>query len=398
MKKSSPSNKGIYSEYLNRKFNSFNDITLERKKQLHRIALLRGHDVLVYAADLKKNKAPILISYPDILPITDQLSGLKGNKSIDLILETPGGYGEIAEQIVRLIHHKYPELSVIVPGCAKSAGTIMAMAANEILMEPFVSALGPIDAQLNMQGKTFSAEALLKGFDRIKKEVVKTSQLNRAYIPILQGISPGELEHAENALNFAKQLVAQWLAKCKFKNWKKHRTKGKSTYGKPVTNQQKKIRAEQIAKKLCNHSTWKSHGRSIVLSDLEAMRLEITDYSKQPKLSDAIRRYFTLLQMTFDTTTIYKIFETPDSHIYRFMGSPVPQQISPGYSRIEIECDGCKARTNIQANFNKGIQLEKDHIPFPPDNKFKCSKCGLEHDLSNARRQIELQSKKTIVT
>ncbi len=100
-----PPQKGIYTEYLNRKFNSLQDLTTERKKMLQRISQLRGNrDILVYAADLKKNKAPIFISYPDILPITDQLSGLKGT-AIDLILETPGGFGEIAGQIVRLIHN-----------------------------------------------------------------------------------------------------------------------------------------------------------------------------------------------------------------------------------------------------------------------------------------------------
>ncbi|MGI8741790.1 MAG: hypothetical protein ACR2NN_04305 [Bryobacteraceae bacterium] len=47
--------------------------------------------------------------------------------------------------------------------------------------------------------------------EKIKKEVVDTGTLNRAYIPILQGISPGELQSAENALSFAKILVTQWL-------------------------------------------------------------------------------------------------------------------------------------------------------------------------------------------
>ena len=49
--------------------------------------------------------------------------------------------------------------------------------------------------------------------EKIKQEVTDTGTLNKAYIPILQGISPGELQSAENALAFAKVLVTDWLAR-----------------------------------------------------------------------------------------------------------------------------------------------------------------------------------------
>jgi len=62
-----------------------------------------------------------------------------------LILETPGGSGEVAEDIVRSLRGQFDEIAVLVPGTAKSAGTIMAMAGDEILMQPS-SSLGPIDA------------------------------------------------------------------------------------------------------------------------------------------------------------------------------------------------------------------------------------------------------------
>jgi ATP-dependent protease ClpP protease subunit len=48
-------------------------------------------------------------------------------------LETPGGSGEIAEDLVKAMRIKYEDVAVIVPGYAKSAGTIMSMAADEIL-------------------------------------------------------------------------------------------------------------------------------------------------------------------------------------------------------------------------------------------------------------------------
>src|SRR6185369_8910169 len=182
---------GIYSEYLDKGLGGdIEALNKERKVQLERISRRRGRDVLVFAADLKPviNQERALLRHvtqADILPITDQLSNL-GGSGLDLILETAGGFAEIAEQLLRILRSKYSDFSVIVAGADKGAGSILAMGADEILMEPFSSALGPIDAQL----RGLSVEALLTGVEKIKKEVVKTEALNKAYVPLLQGVSP----------------------------------------------------------------------------------------------------------------------------------------------------------------------------------------------------------------
>jgi len=157
-----------------------------------------------------------------------------------------------------------------------------------------------------------------------------------------------------------------------------------------------------IAKKLCAHKHWLTHGRSIKISDLEAMGLQITNYSNSPELADALARYHTLLQMTF-ATNIYKIFETPDSQIIRFIplaGIPV-QQPAPAESQLAVfdfPCGNCKKPSRIQANLGKSQPLEPGSHPFPSDNKFRCPHCGAENDLSEARRQIEMQAKKPVIT
>ena len=280
------------------------------------------------------------------------------------------------------------------PGCAKSAGTIVAMAGDEILMEP-VSSLGPIDAQISWQGKVFSAGALLEGFEKIKKEVQDTGSLNRAYIPILQGISPGEIQSAQNAQDFAKVLVTDWLVRYKFKDWLAH-----SSTSQPVTLEDKKQRAEEIASQLRDHSRWLTHGRSIKLDDLEVMRLRITNYSKDINLADAIRRYHTLLQMTF-VSNVYKLFETTHSKIYRFVGPNVPPPQLRGAADVaivEVRCNKCNSNARVQANLDKTQPLQEGCVAFPADNKLSCPGCGTEIDLSDTRRQIEAQSKKRVVT
>ena len=93
----------------------------ERKKQLARISKARrGRDVLVIAADMTKASKTINVAldYSDILPVQDQLSVLTGTQ-IDIVLETPGGLAEVAEDIVNLIRVKYERVAIIVPGWAR---------------------------------------------------------------------------------------------------------------------------------------------------------------------------------------------------------------------------------------------------------------------------------------
>jgi ATP-dependent protease ClpP protease subunit len=385
---------GVYSEYLDKNMD-FSEIMSERKRQMKRISTIRERDILVYSSDLNKNNAPTEIDYSDLLPFSDQLSNLKGD-SIDIILETPGGFAEVVEDLVKLIRSRYEKVGIIVPGYCKSAGTIFAMAGDEILMGP-MSALGPIDAQIMFNNKRWSADAFLEGLEKIKKEVVSTGKLNPAYIPILQNISPGEIQHCENAQNLSKKLVYEWLAAYKFKYWDRH-----SSTNKKVTEKDKLDRAKKIAVALGKQSEWLTHGRSIKITDLESLKLKITDYSQNPELNDAILRYYTLLRMSFENTNIYKIFETLDSQIYRFVSGPNPgdKPIPKNQKSISLdfECPKCKAHSFIQLNLGQSQKTQPGHILFPVDsNIFVCPNCNTPSNLTHLRLQVEAQTRKKVV-
>ncbi len=383
---------GIYSEYLHIS-SSWPDIEKERKNQLTKILECRkGRAILTFASAIGK-QAPTSIDYEDRVPFLDQLSNITGDK-LDIILETPGGSAEIVEDIVEIVRDRFSEVAIIIPGYAKSAGTIMAMAGDEILMES-ASALGPIDAQMFQNGKRFSAQAFLEGLDKIKDEVMEKGYLNRAYVPILQNISPGEIQNCENTLNFAKVLVTEWLSKYKFKFWNVH-----SSTNAPVTKEEKIKRAGEIADALCDHGRWLTHARSITIADLHSMRLSVTDYSKDTKLCDAIRRYYTLLKLSFDTTNIYKIYETSTSQIYKYVippvTTPLPQQAIQK-AEIEFNCPSCKKKSKLQANFENNVPLEPGNIAFPKDNILICPFCKTRNDLTPVRVQVESQARKTIL-
>ena len=381
---------GIYSDYINRRL-SFDQITAERKGQLNKISSIRKREIIVYASDSNKGNAPISILPPDLLPFKDQLSYIKASE-IDIVLETPGGIAETVEDMVEFVRSRHDRVGIIIPGMAKSAGTIFSMAGDEILMGN-TSALGPIDAQIVSNGKRFSADAFLDGLEKIKKEVSETGKLNPAYIPMLQSISPGEIQHFENAQNFSKTLVKNWLSKYKFKYWEKH-----TSSGKIVTQEEKESRADEIAIKLCKHSDWLTHGRSIRIKDLQGMRLQVCDYSINSELNDAIERYYTLLRMTFDLTGIYKVFETCYSQIYQSISQialppiPVPQNIKAQMAHLDFTCPKCATKYKIQLNLEKNVKLVPLSVLYPKDDNFVCPNCGTQTNLTPLRLQLEAQT------
>jgi ClpP class serine protease len=76
---------------------------------------------------------------------------------LDIVLHTPGGLVLAASQIARAIRGHKAKVTVFVPHYAMSGGTLIALAADEIVMCQH-SVLGPIDPQLGQ----FPAVSLVK--------------------------------------------------------------------------------------------------------------------------------------------------------------------------------------------------------------------------------------------
>ncbi len=66
---------------------------------------------------------------------------------IDLILHTPGGLVLAAEQIALALAEHTGKVTVLVPHYAMSGGTLIALAADEVVMDPH-AVLGPVDPQI----------------------------------------------------------------------------------------------------------------------------------------------------------------------------------------------------------------------------------------------------------
>src|SRR5207247_11401340 len=66
---------------------------------------------------------------------------------IDLIMHTPGGLVLASEQIAQALLRHIGKVTVMVPHYAMSGGTLIALAADEIMMDPN-AVLGPVDPQI----------------------------------------------------------------------------------------------------------------------------------------------------------------------------------------------------------------------------------------------------------
>jgi hypothetical protein len=93
-----------------------------------------------------------LIDRYDIIGFSEMLHNVTENTPIDLMLNTGGGDVDACDKLVHLILSRVgsQKFRVIVPDFAKSAGTLMAVAADKIIMSD-ASELGMIDPQFPMK-------------------------------------------------------------------------------------------------------------------------------------------------------------------------------------------------------------------------------------------------------
>lgn len=81
---------------------------------------------------------------------------------LDLVLHTPGGIVLAANQIACALGRHKGEVTVFVPHYAMSGGTLVALAADRIVMDPN-AVLGPVDPQLQTpEGGAYPAASIVK--------------------------------------------------------------------------------------------------------------------------------------------------------------------------------------------------------------------------------------------
>ena len=98
------------------------------------------------------------------------------DQPIDLIIHTPGGIALAATQVAFALKEHRGRTTVMVPHYAMSGGTLIALAADDILMDPH-AVLGPVDPQIGTQKGAYSASSMLKVVERKKTDEIDDETL-----------------------------------------------------------------------------------------------------------------------------------------------------------------------------------------------------------------------------
>jgi hypothetical protein len=111
-----------------------------------------------HAADVYFMNALIIDAHVDTF--IDAIRRHKASQNCVLFLTTYGGSADAAFRLVRAIqrHYRDGEFILYVLGRCKSAGTLIALGANKIIMGDF-GEFGPLDVQLQKQNEFFSHES-----------------------------------------------------------------------------------------------------------------------------------------------------------------------------------------------------------------------------------------------
>lgn len=123
-----------------------------RRRMIAKIERRRGSRVilLVHRQETMSFLGFPVVRYIDINDDEEVLRALDltdPDMPLDLVLHTPGGLVLAAVQIARAIRRRTGKVTVIIPHYAMSGGTLIALAADEIVMSPN-AVLGPVDPQL----------------------------------------------------------------------------------------------------------------------------------------------------------------------------------------------------------------------------------------------------------
>jgi len=166
------------------------------------------------------------ISIEDSEEVLRAIRAAPKDKPIDLIIHTPGGLVLAASQIALALKSHPAETRVIIPHYAMSGGTLIALAADKIIMDPH-AVLGPVDPQIG----EFPAPSIIKAVEMKGKENVDDKTL------ILYDVSNKAINQVKE---FVFELLKDKLGEEKAKEVADILTSGRWTHDYPITVEEAK--------------------------------------------------------------------------------------------------------------------------------------------------------------
>ncbi|MHA7261912.1 SDH family Clp fold serine proteinase [Arthrobacter sp. TMN-37] len=206
---------------------------------------------------------------------------------LDLLLHTPGGNVAATESLVDYLKSMFTDIRVIVPQLAMSAGTMIALAANQIVMGKH-SSLGPIDPQIG----GLPAHGIVEEFERAKQEISTDNSTIPVWQPIIAKYSPTLIGESEKAIDWANDMVKRWL-----------------TEGMFIGDPKAESLADTVLAELGSHALTLSHDRHISGTKAKSLGIKVIDLEDDQKLQDAVLTVHHACIQTLSETPAMKIIE-----------------------------------------------------------------------------------------
>ena len=251
------------------------------------ISKICKRNVLCYASSfLQKPELPGITTLINMEDINGFMAGVHGhdfNKGLLLILHTPGGLGEAAQTIVDYLRSKYNEIDVLVPTYAMSAGTMIALGCDRIIMGR-QSQLGPTDPQIIVGNRSYSAHSIVEQFDEAKSDIANNPILAHAWAPIINSFAPALLQEARKSISYGRTIVENWLINYMFSSY---------------PEDERSSMAKKAAK-FFSGADHGSHGRRIGRDETKKLQLKIIDLEENQNLQEQVLTLYHLLTIGFE--------------------------------------------------------------------------------------------------
>lgn len=302
------------------------DLIPEFRRALADLQRVRGRPCVMYVANIIKDVQDTGIQGADHLPFCEMVGRVDpGARMLDIFVATPGGSAEQVNLFVEALRPRFDQVDFLVPYKAMSAGTLWALACDNIWMDTRAF-LGPLDPQVpSKDGRFVPAQALLTLAKLIQEEGARELAQGRnppwSLIRLLDQMDQRQLGSAITSTDYVVNMATEYLSKFKFRSWTHH-----STTQLPVTTPERDERASWVAGQLASHDKWKAHGHAISRDVLwQALKVRIDHPETVDGLQRAIRRLWALTYYMFDRSAVVKMLL---SDSYAFVRQQVTTQVN----------------------------------------------------------------------
>ncbi len=266
-----------------------------RRRHLAELYEVTGRNVIVYYSGwLQKEELArqgvtgFDISDADKNGFMAAIHDLDRDKGLDILLHTPGGDLAATESLIDYLRSMFDaDIRAIIPQLAMSAGTVIALACQKIIMGKH-SSLGPIDPQIF----GMPAHGILEEFNVAREEIATDPSSIALWQPILSRYTPTLIGRCQKAIEWGNEMAKELLITGMFKG-----------------DTDAKERANKVVEELTDNLLTKNHARHLSSKKAKRIGLNVMRLEDDQDLQEAVLTVHHACIQTLADTPAIKLIE-----------------------------------------------------------------------------------------